>query len=204
MPQQKFLLGVSAELTGTAAYRNFSNIETHALTAGTTVRFFPGTYELGSATWDGINIEGYGAKEAVVIANANVTMANTVTVRNITFSGNSATAASTSASLFITNATNAAAAVTFDGVNFTNGDFGVDNQGLAKLTFNRCDFTSVDRAIKSNSVVSANVSFCFLNNSSNAYFTGANAALKAVQVRASYSGGSNTGNTVKTVTANVA
>jgi hypothetical protein len=203
MPQ-KFLLGVSPELTGGAAYKNFANIESHALTAGTTVRFFPGTYEMGNCTWDGINIEGYGAKEAVVLCNANLTVANTVTVRNVTLSGNSPAAASTSAALFMTNATNAVAKITFEGCNFTNGDFGVDNQGLAALVFNRCDFTGVDRAIQSNSILSANASFCFFNTSSNAYFKGANTGLKAIQVRASFSGGSNTGNTTRTVTANVA
>lgn len=203
MPQ-KFLHGVSPELTGDAPYKNFSNIESHALTAGTTVRFYPGTYELGNCTWDGINIEGYGARESVVLCNANVTVANTVTVRNVTLSGNSPAAASTSAALFMTAATNAAARITFESCNFTSGDFGVDNQGLAALVFNRCDFTSVDRAIQSNSVVSANANFCFFNVSSNSYFKGANTGLKAIQVRASYSGGSNTGNTIRTITANVA
>jgi xanthine dehydrogenase molybdopterin-binding subunit B len=201
---QKFIHGVSPDLVRNSTYRNYANIESHALTAGSTVQFFPGTYEMGNVTFDNINLEGIGARESIVLCNANATFANTVTIRNLTFSGNSAVAASSSASLFITAATNAAAVIRFEAVNFTTGDFGVDNQGLAALSFNRCDFTGVDKAIKSNSVVSANVSFTLLNSTSNAYFTGANAALKAIQVRSSFSGGSNTGNTVKTVSANVA
>jgi hypothetical protein len=201
---QKFVHDVSPELTHEAAYKNFANIESHALTSGSTIRFWPGVYEIGNATFDGITLEGMGAKESVVLCNSNVTLANTVNIRNVTLSGNSPAAASTSAAIFVTNASNAVAKGVFENVNFTNGDFGIDNQGLPALVFNRCDFTGVDRAIQSNSVLSANASFCFFNTTSNSYFKGANTGLKAIQVRASYSGGSNTGNTTKVVTANVA
>lgn len=200
MPAQKFLHGVSPELAYDAAYKNFANIEAHALTAGTTVRFYPGTYEMGSVTLDNITLEGAGGKENVVLCNAVVTAANTVIFRGLTLSGNSPAAASTSRSVYITNESNSASTlVRFEEVVFTNGDFAVDNQGLVNLDFVRVDARGVDRAIRSNSVVSANVSLSVLNSSSNAYFTGANAGLKAVQVRSSFSGGSNTGNTVETV-----
>lgn len=202
MPAQKFLHGVSPELAYDAAYKNFANIEAHALTAGSTVRFYPGTYEMGSLTLDNITLEGVGGKEDVVLCNAVVTAANTVIFRGLTLSGNSPAAASTSRSVFITNASNSAATlVRFEETRFTNGDFGVDNQGLVQLDLIRVDARNVDRAIRSNSVVSANVSLSLLNSSSNAYFTGANATLKAVQVRSSFSGGSNTGNTLETVVA---
>lgn len=205
MPAQKFLHGVSPELAYDAAYKNFANIEAHALTAGTTVRFYPGTYELGSLSLDNITIEGAGGKENVVLCNAVLTAANTVVFRGVTLSGNSPAAASTSRSIYITNASNSASTlVRFEEVNFTNADFGIDNQGLVQLDLVRIDARGVDRAVRSNSVVSANVALSLLNTSGNAYFTGANATLKAVQVRASFSGGSNTGNTVKTVSANVA
>lgn len=203
MPQ-KFIHGVSPELTDDAAYKTFASIEAHALTPGTTVRFYPGVHEMGSVTLDNIILEGTGAKESVVLANANAFMANTVVFRGLTLSGNSPAAASSAASIFITNSTNAQAQVKFEEVNFTRGDFGVDNQGLPFLTFTRCDFSGVDRAIKSNSVVSANVNMCLLNLNGNAYFTGANATVKTVTVRGSYGGTcSNVGNTVETVVAAV-
>lgn len=203
MPQ-KFIHDVSPELTKEAAFKSFANIESHALTAGTTIRFLPGTYEMGSITLDGINLEGLGARESVILCNTVATVANTVAIRNVTLSGNSPGAASTAASIYLTNSSNAQSNVTFEGVKFINGDFGVDSQGTSTLVFNRVDATGVDRFLRSNSVQSANVSFSLLNTSSNAYFTAANAQNKAIQVRSCYSGGSNTGTTVKTVSSNVA
>lgn len=202
---QKFLLGVSPELTDDAAYKSFSNIESHALTAGTTIRFYPGTYEMGSVTFDGINIEGTGARESVVLCNAVVTVANSVSIRNVTFSGNNASIPGTAgAALFIAVASNGASSLKVEDSRFINADFGVDNQGTGLLTFNRVDATGVDRFLRSNSVASGNISFSLLNTTSNAYFTAANAQLKAIQVRHTFSGGSNTGTTTKTVSANVA
>lgn len=203
MPQ-KFIHFVSPELTQEAPYRSFANIESHALTAGTTVRFYPGTYEMGTVTLDGINLEGIGARESVVLCNMVATIANTVTIRNVTLSGNSPAAASTSYDMFITAASNTASRVYFEEVTFAVSDFGVDNQGTGLLSFNRVDATATSRFLRSNSVASANVSFSLLNTSSNAYFTAANAELKAIQLRHTFSGGSNTGTTTRTVTANVA
>jgi hypothetical protein len=202
MPQ-KFLHYVSPELVGEAAYKNFANIESHALTSGSVIKFYPGTYEMGSQALDGVILEGEGSRESVILCNLVTTISNTVVFRNLTLSGNSPAAASTSRSIHINNASNAAAMAKFDQVVFTNGDFGVDNQGLSQLEFVYVDGRGVDRFLRSNSVVSANIMFSLLNTSSNAFFTGANATLKAVQVRHSFSGGSNTGNTVRTVTANV-
>lgn len=198
MPQQKFIHQVDAELSGDAAYKTFASIEGHALTPGTTVRFFPGVYELGSISLDNISFEGAGNREHVVLANAVVTAANTVSFRNVTFSGNSDVAGSTGASIHITNASNASSVVKFDYVNFVYGDFGVDLQGLSKLHMNYCDGTGVDRLLRSNAVHAANVNFTMGNLAGNAWFTGANAGLKAVTTFMTYGGAANTGNTSKT------
>ncbi len=197
MPQ-KFIHDVSPELTHEAAYKSFSGIESHALTSGSTVRFLPGTYEMGAVSLDGIIFEGLGARESVVLCNTVATVANTVVFRNLTLSGNSPAAASTAASLFVTNSSNGLSTLKLDRVKFTNGDFGVDSQGLSAIQMDFCDGTGVDRLLRSNSVVAANVNFTVGNLSSNAWFTGANAGLKAATTFMTFGGGANTGNTTKT------
>lgn len=198
---QKFLHHVDAELSYNAQYKTFDEIPSHALNFGSTIKFMPGVYEMGTINLDSITFEGMGNPADVVLANLILgsATANTNIFRNLTLQGNSGVAASSGRSVFITNG--ATGTVKFEGVRFTTGDLGIDNQALVSLVVDRCDATGVDRAIRSNAVVSANVKFSVLNSSSNAYFTGANATLKAVQVIASQSGGSNTGNTVETVSA---
>ena len=198
---QKFLHHVDAELSYNAQYKTFDEIPSHALNFGSTIRFMPGVYEMGTINLDSITFEGMGNPADVVLANLILgsATANTNIFRNLTLRGNSDVAASSGRSVFITNG--ATGTVKFEGVRFTTGDFGIDNQALVSLVVDRCDATGVDRAIRSNAVASANVRFSVLNSSSNAYFTGANATLKAIQVIASQSGGANTGNTVKTVSA---
>jgi hypothetical protein len=198
---QKFLHMVDADLSYNAQFKTFDEIPSHALNFGSTIRFMPGVYEMGTINVDSLTFEGIGNPADVVLANLVLgsASANTNIFRNITLQGNSGVAASTGRSVFIT--TGAAGTVKFENVIFTNGDFGIDNQALVALVVDRCDASATDRAIRSNAVVSANVRFSVLNSSSNAYFTGANATLKAIQVIASRSGGANTGNTVKTVSA---
>jgi hypothetical protein len=198
---QKFLHIVDADLSYNAQFKTFDEIPSHALNFGSTIRFMPGVYEMGTINLDSLTFEGIGNPADVVLANLVIggASANTNIFRNVTLSGNSGVAASTGRSVFITNG--ATGTVRFENVTFTNGDLGIDNQALVALVVDRCDASVVDRAIRSNAVVSANVRFSVLNASSNAYFTGANATLKAVQVIASRSGGSNTGNTVETVSA---
>ena len=86
----------------------------------------------------------------------------------------------------------------FEGLMFTNGDFGTDHQGLSALWLVNCDGTGIDRLLRSNAVHAANVNFTVGNLSSNAWFTGANATLKAASTFMSHAGGANTGNTTKT------
>lgn len=195
---QKFIHHIDAELSGQAAYRHPANVESHALTYGSTLRMYPGVYEMGSMTLDGITIEGYGSRDDVVLANLVLTAANTVVFRNVTFSGNSGVAASTGASLFTTTNCNTTSKIKFYNVSFTNGDFGIDHQGLSALWLENCDGTGVDRLLRSNAIHAANVNFTVGNLSSNAWFTGANAGLKAATTFMSYAGAANTGNTTKT------
>lgn len=198
---QKFLHMVDADLSYNAQFKTFDEIPSHALNFGSTIRFMPGVYEMGTINVDSLTFEGIGNPEDVVLANLILgsATANTNIFRNLTLQGNSDVAASTGRSIFITNG--ATGTVKFQGVTFKNADFAIDNQALVALVVDRCDASVTDRAIRSNAVVSANVRFSVLNSSSNAYFTGANATLKAIQVIASRSGGANTGNTVKTVSA---
>mgnify|MGYP001571951259 CR=1 FL=1 len=198
---QKFTHYVDSELSGQAAYRHPANIESHALTYGTTIMLQPGVYEMSSFTADGITFKGLGNRADVVLANLLLTAANTVVFNNLTLSGNSDAAASTGRSIFIENASNAASTVRFEGVKFTSGDFGIDNQGASALWLEYCDGTGVDRLLRSNAVHAANVNFTMGNLAGNAWFTGANATLKAATTFMSYGGAANTGNTTKTARA---
>ena len=198
---EKQVLYLSPTLTQDSNYRNFSDIDANVLNIGSTLRFHPGTYEMGSANVDGITFEGIGSRNDVVLANLLLTTANTTTFKNVTLSGNSGITASSSRSIFI--AGGSTGTVRFESVRFVNADFGIDNQSLAALWMEYCDASQVDRAIRNNSVVAANVAWSRLNASSNAFYTGGNTGLKVVQVVMSTSGGSNTGNTTRTITANI-
>jgi hypothetical protein len=195
---QKFHHYVDVELSGQACYRHPANVEGHALTYGSTLRIGPGVYEMGAATFDGVTLEGLGSKQDVVLANLVLTAANTVIFKNLTLSGNSPAAASTSAAIFTTTSCNTTSKIRFEDVMFVNGDFGIDHQGLSALWLERCDGTGVDRLLRSNAVHAANVNFTVGNLSSNAWFTGANATLKAATTFMSSGGAANTGNTTKT------
>jgi len=200
---EKHLIKLSPSLTDDAQYKNFADIDSWQLNIGSTIQLFPGTYEVGTIALDGVHVQGIGNRAGVILANANLSAstANVVHFSGVTFRGNSAVTTSSARGIFIAAATPAATTLKFTDCAFENAEFGIDNQGLTTLVVDRCDFSQVDKAIRSNAVVSANVAFTQLNSSSNAYFTGANATLKAVQVKSAYSGGSNTGNTLETVSA---
>lgn len=198
---QKFIHKVDSELSGDAQYRTYGGISASALNIGSTIEFSPGVYEMGSVNVDGIHFRGVGAREEVILANMvlGASSANTITFTNLTLSGNSPAAASTARSLFVTNGSTAT--LRFRDVRFITGDFAVDNQSEGSMYFFGVDATGVDRAFRANAASTTEVAFSSLNGSSNAYFTGANAVAKAVITIASYSGGSNTGNTTETVRA---
>jgi len=197
---QKFIHQVDDELADDAQYRHITDIPASALNLGTTVILNPGVYEFNSNTginFDNITFKGVGAKADVVLANLVLgsTCANTIVFENLTLSGNSPAAGSTSRSLFITNGSSAT--VKLYDVTLKNADFGVDNQSTGLVQLWRVEAHGVDRAVRSNAAFTE-AFFSYLSVSSNAWFTGANATLKAANITATFAGAANTGNTSKT------
>lgn len=196
----KFVHFVDPELKENAPYRTLSAIPTADLKAGSTVCFYPGTYEMGTVNLNGLALEGFGDPNQVILANLTLGASTTSTniFKNLTLRGGNAEAASASGAIVVHRS--ATGTIKFRDVIFTNADFGIDNQSTATVYVEYSDATGVDRALRSNAAANY-VKFSALNTTSNAYFTPANATLKAVTVVASQSGGSNTGNTTETVSA---
>ncbi len=197
---------------GDANYPNLTSIPTEILTQGdTSFIIYPGTYTAPTAVQlDDVAFIGLGDREEIVISGAMTianTSANSAVFENLTFTGADATAASGSAC--VTKLGAASMPLTFNRVVFGNADFAVVHNAerafattAKQVTINYSDATAVDRAVSANANVAIN--FSALNTSANAYFTpgtgGGNPAV-TVTVRASTSGGSNTGNCTKTVLA---
>lgn len=199
---QKFVHLVDRELSQDAQYKSFADIPTYDLNVGSTLKFLPGVYEMGAATMDGLTVEGMGNRDDVVLANLVLTATgNTVTFRGVSFSGNSAVAASTGKDVYI--AAGSTAPVVFEDVTFKASDFGVDSHGSGTVTFNRVDATATDRAMRVGNGAGV-INYSMLNTGSNAYFNVAGSTIRAVTVRQSFSGGSNGATSTKTVAANVA
>lgn len=198
MGVQKFIHIVDEELSGDAQYKSFSDIPSYALPRGTTVRFMPGVYEIGSINVDGIAFEGVGWVDDVTLANIVLgnTSANTISFHRVTLSGINSVAGTGTKS--IGTAADTVATLKFKDCKFTQGDYGIDNQGRATLDISFCDFSGVDKAVRSNAAVTAR--FTLLNASSNAAFTPANGATRAFTVQATGGAGnaSNTGLSTRT------
>lgn len=197
---QKFIHVVDLELSQDSQYKSFSDIPSHALNFGSTIKFLPGVYEMGTVNADSLTFEGVGNRADVVLANLVLgsATANTVVFRNLTLSGSNTTAASGSNAIAITDG--AAGTVTFRDVLFQSADFAIDNQGRGNFLEVQYSHAKTDRGIRSNSTASANVWYSVLNASSNVYFTTLNNdAARPFRIIASQSGGSNSGNSVKTV-----
>lgn len=200
---QKFIHLVDAELSYDAQFKSYSEIPSHALNFGSTIRFLPGTYEMGTVNVDSLTFEGVGNSADVILANLKLgsATANTNVFKNLTLRGSNTEAASGSNSIAILDG--ATGTVTFRDVIFTNADFMIDNQGRANfLEIENCEGIT-DRGIRSNSTASANIWFSVLNTlSANVYFTTLNNdEARPFRVIASRSAGSNSGNSVKTVSA---
>lgn len=204
---QKFVHKVSPELTDDAQYRNVGEIASTALTQGSTILLYPGTYDAVSASWDDIAIVGMGDKDDVVINGLTLsnTAANTITIKNVTINGSDANAAGEAAAISAGSADDAGGTVTVHliDVALSNAEFGIVQHAAAGgVTIERSDLSGVDQAVVSNA--NATINFSILNTSSNAYFAhgGGNSDGDAtVTITASYSGGANTGSTVETVRA---
>ena len=134
-----------------------------------------------------------------------------ITFKNITFNGSSATAAGGTSC--VSKLGNTAVTLKFENCIFKNSDIGVNQlanvqqhaaAGTNGIEMWWCDATAVDKAIVSNA--NAEINYCALNTGSNAYYTVGNSTLNGdpahtVTVRASTSGGSNSGNMTETVLA---
>ena len=199
---QKFIHLVDTELSQDAQFKSFSEIPAHALNFGSTIRFLPGTYEMGTINADSLTFEGVGSSADVILANLKLgaATANTNVFKNLTLSGSNVEAASGSNSIAIIDG--ATGTVRFRDVRFNNADFAIDNQGRANfLEVMYCNGLT-DRGIRSNSTASANIWFSVLNATSNVYFTTlGNQDPRPFRIIASQSAGSNSGNSVKTVSA---
>src|SRR5210317_2236380 len=195
---------------------SITDIPTAALTqGGNEVHMYPGTYTAptGVVASDYAYI-GIGDAEEIIISG-DMTIADgstgSIVFKNITFQGSSATAAGGTSC--ISKLGNTAVTLKFENCIFTNNDFGVNQQ--ANLTSHAaagtngvemwwCDASGVDRAIVSNA--NSEINYTALNTSSNTYYLVGNDTLNGdpahtVTVRASTSGGSNSGNMTETVLA---
>ena len=197
---------------GTANYSSLSDIPSSILAQGdNTILVYPGTYTAPTnAVWNDVALVGIGDREEIVI-NGAMTIANTstgtISFDNITFRG--ANAVTTSDSVCVSKLGAASTPLFFRNCTFANAEHAVRHHAtLAFATTTRqveldyCDASAVDQAIVANANVEVNWSA--LNTSANAYFqpgTGGGAAALTVTVRASTSGGSNTGNNTETVLA---
>lgn len=197
---------------GTANYQTLTEVPSYILAQGdNTLLVYPGTYTAPTdAVYSDVAIVGVGDREEIVI-NGDMTIANTssgtITFENLTFTGSNADAASGVAC--VTKLGAASTKLHFKHSTFNNAEHAVSHN--SELTFatttpqvvmDFCDATAVDQALVANANV--NVNYSALNTSSNAYFTpgtgGGDPAL-TVTVRASTSGGANTGNNTETVLA---
>jgi hypothetical protein len=195
---------------GTANFTTLADIPSYVLEQeNNTILLYPGTYTAptGWVVAD-LAIIGTGDREETVISG-DLTIANTssgvITFENLTFLGSNADA--TSGVACVTKLGAASAPLHFKKVLFSNAEHAVAHNAepafattVQQVVLNYCDATAVDQAVIANSNVGINWSA--LNTSSNAYFqVGTGGADAVVTVRASTSGGSNTGATVETVLA---
>jgi hypothetical protein len=195
---------------GVANYETLADVESYVLAQGNnTILLYPGTYTVpANSVWNDVAIIGIGDREEIVI-NGPVTLANTssgtTVFENITFVGSSAV--TNSDSVCVSKLGAASAPLHFRNCTFSNAEHAVRHHAtLAFATTTRqvemsyCDASAVDQSIVANANVGINWSA--MNAGANAYFTpGGGAGVPVVTVRASTSGGSNTGNTVETVLA---
>lgn len=195
---------------GSANYPNLISIPTDILTqSNATFLIYPGVYTAPTnAVLTDCGFVGVGDRDEIII-NGTFTIANTSSIavlfENLSMVGPNAAVASGSACVNKLGA--ASLPIKFERVAFSNADTAVIHSGelsfatsTRQVTLNYSDVSGVDKAVRANANVAIN--FCSLNLSANAYFTaGGGTGTPAVTVRASTSGGSNTGATLKTVLA---
>lgn len=197
---------------GTANYATLTDVPSSVLSQGdNTLLVYPGTYTAPTdAVYSDLALVGVGDREEIVISG-DMTIANTssgtITMENLTMTGSDANAEGGASC--VTKLGAASTKLHFKHVTFGNAEHAVSHNGEAafatttpQVVLDFCDASTVDQAIVANANVEVNYSA--LNTGSNAYFqpgTGGGDPALTVTVRASTSGGSNTGNNTETVLA---
>lgn len=197
---------------GLANYATLAEVPSTVLTQGdNTILLFPGTYTAPTnAVYSDLAIIGVGDREEIVI-NGGMTIANTssgtITFENISFVG--ADASSTGGAACVTKLGAASTQLHFRNSTFSNAEHAISHNGerafattTPQVILDYCDASAVNQSVVANANVRINWSA--LNTSANAYFqpgTGGGDPALTVTVRASTSGGSNTGNNTETVLA---
>lgn len=195
---------------GTANYSSLAEVPSYILEQGdNTILVYPGTYEAPTnAVYSDLALVGMGDREEIIISG-DMTIANTstgtITFENITFVGSNTDA--TSGSSCVTKLGASSATLHFKNTTFTDAEHAVVHNAerafattTPQVIMDFCDASAVDQALVANANV--NVNYSALNTSANAYFapgTGGGDPEVTVTVRASTSGGSNTGSTTETV-----
>jgi len=197
---------------GTANYSTLTDVPSYILAQGdNTLLVYPGTYTAPTdAVYSDVAIVGIGDREEIVI-DGDMTIANTstgtITFENVTFTGSNA--AVTSGTSCVTKLGAASTKLHFKHSTFNGAEYAVSHNGerafattTPQIVMDFCDASAVDKSLVANANVEVNYSA--LNTSANAYFTpgtGGGDPAVTVTVRASTSGGSNTGNNTETVVA---
>lgn len=194
---------------GTANYATLTEIPTSILLQGdNTILVYPGSYTaLTDAVLTDLSIIGVGSPTEVVISG-DTTIANTssgtITFENLTFTGSNA--AVTSGSVAVSKLGLSETQLRFKNCIFNGAEYAIAHHGVSgttdQIVLDYCDAQSVDKTLIANANVGIN--FSALNSSANAYFTpgtGGGTAAMGPTVRASTSGGSNTGLNTETVLA---
>lgn len=197
---------------GLSNYATLTEVPSSILTQGdNTILLYPGTYDAPTdAVYSDLAIVGIGDREEIVISG-DMTIANTssgtITFENLTFTGSNAAVAA--GAVCVTKLGAADTKLHFKHVTFNTADSAVLHNGelafattTPQVVLEFCDATAVDKALSANANVT--VSYSALNTGANAYFTpgtGGGSADLTITVRASTSGGSNTGLNTETVLA---
>jgi hypothetical protein len=195
---------------GNANYPNITSIDDYVLTQGNnTFLVYPGTYTAPTnANWVDAAFVGVGDRAEIIISG-DTTIANTssgtITFKNMTMTGSNVVLAA--AASCVTKLGAASTPLEFDNVVFNNAKHAVSHNGepafattTRQVLMNFCDASATDQSIVANSNVG--ISYSKLNAVANAYCApGTGGAILSINVLASTSGGSNTGNSTETVQA---
>lgn len=182
-------------------------------TDGNEVHMYPGEYPAPTGVVaQNYAYVGMGDRDSVIV-EGDMTIADgssgTITFKNLHFRGSNAV--TNSGTACVTKLGNTAVKLHFINCKFSNAEHGINQManltstaatGAPGLVVEYCDMSEVDQAIVSN--CNAEISFSQLGTTANTYYAVGDNTLNGapahtVTVRASTSGGSNSGNMTETV-----